>query len=55
MFGRVVSNGNIKAHRRESAGRNKLTMQQMALKEVPKMSKVLNPSSQKDIRLEGTG
>jgi hypothetical protein len=38
MLGRVVSNGNTKAHRRESAGRNKLTMQQMALKEIPKTS-----------------
>jgi len=29
MFGRVVSNKNTKAHRRESAGRNKFTTQEL--------------------------
>jgi len=39
MFGRVVSNGNTKAHRRESAGRNKFTTQELALKELDERNK----------------
>jgi hypothetical protein len=39
MFERVVSNGNTKAHRRESAGRNKFTTQELALKESDERNK----------------
>jgi hypothetical protein len=39
FLGRVVSNGNTKVHRRELA-KTRLTTQQLALKKVPKTSKV---------------
>jgi hypothetical protein len=39
MFGRVVSNGNIKAYRRESTRRNKFTTQKLALEESDERNK----------------
>jgi hypothetical protein len=39
MFGRAVLNGNTKAHRRESAGRSKFTIQELVLKELDERNK----------------